>query len=191
MLTCSIVQLRANTILNYLKPFLPGLLKSSVKYILVYKSLIQSSYCSICKLLAFGKEKPGQHSSEQTMSWKSKVCWGRYQSPFLWASELTSPFLLVTNTEKTCGSLSPVIGLLGPGMVWDGCLYFLVVWITILVTVLIAVTKVLTGGMQGRRRLFWLRISETAVHHSSAIRERLRVCEAMRKMESQKVASTG
>lgn len=55
MVTCSMVQLGANTILNYLKPFLLGLLKSSVKYILVYKSLMQSSHCSVCKLLALGR----------------------------------------------------------------------------------------------------------------------------------------
>lgn len=52
MVTCSMVQLGANTILNYLKPFLLGLLKSSVKYILVYKSLMHSSHCSVFKLLA-------------------------------------------------------------------------------------------------------------------------------------------
>lgn len=57
MVTCSMVQLGANTILNYLKPFLLGLLKSSVKYILVYKILMHSSHCSVCKLLAFRRGK--------------------------------------------------------------------------------------------------------------------------------------
>lgn len=57
MVTCSIVQLEANTILNYLTPFLPGLLKSSVKYILVYKILMHSSHCSVCKLLVLQKRK--------------------------------------------------------------------------------------------------------------------------------------
>lgn len=60
MVTCSLVQLKANTILNYLKPFLPGLLKSSVKYILVYKSLMHSPHCNVCKLLAFRRKTRGR-----------------------------------------------------------------------------------------------------------------------------------
>lgn len=62
MVTCSMVQLGASTILNYLKPFLLGLLKSSVKYILVYKILMQSSHCSVCKLSALRRGKARETS---------------------------------------------------------------------------------------------------------------------------------
>lgn len=78
MLTCSIVQLGANTILNYLKPSLPGLLKSSVKYILVYKSLIKSSHCSVCKLLAFGMESSGSVAANNVLEKES--VWGKAPS---------------------------------------------------------------------------------------------------------------
>ena len=71
MVTCNIVQLGANTILNYLEPFLHGLLKSSVKYILVYKILMHSSHCSICKFLVFRRGKPGKAHSTQTVSLRS------------------------------------------------------------------------------------------------------------------------
>lgn len=91
MVTCSIVQLGANTTLNYLKLFLPGLLKSSVKYILVYKILMHSSHCSVCKLLAFRRGKPGKQSPKQTLSLRK--CSQRNK---------TQPPLCLSNDFKPC-----------------------------------------------------------------------------------------
>ena len=88
MVTCSIVQLGANTILNYLKAFLPGLLKSSVKYILVYKILMHGSHCSICKLLVIRRGKPGKAHSTQTVSLRS--CSTKHSLYFV-SAETSSP----------------------------------------------------------------------------------------------------
>ena len=92
MVTCNIVQLGANTILNYLEPFLHGLLKSSVKYILVYKILMHSSHCSICKFLVFRRGKPGKAHSTQTVSLRS--CSTKHSLSFV-SAETFSPIRLL------------------------------------------------------------------------------------------------
>ena len=128
MVTCSIVQLGANTILNYLIPFLPGLLKSSVKYILVYKILMHGSHCSICKLLVLRRGKPGKAHSTQTVFLRS---YSTKHSLHFVSAETSSPARLsytrnrrggqdkgtATNsgTEKT---LSPQTQWLWPLLIW-------------------------------------------------------------------------
>lgn len=106
MVTCSMVQLGANTILNYLKPFLLGLLKSSVKYILVYKILMHSSHCSVCKLLAFRRRKV-RETRLQPDGGMEKVLSALALIP----SVLIPAVFPVPRTSKPWSQTRPVLGL--------------------------------------------------------------------------------
>jgi hypothetical protein len=146
VLTCSIVQLEANTILNYLKPSLSGLLKSSVKYILVYKSLIQSSHCSVCKLLAFGRESQGHVAPNRQCLEEAKWVGEDTKHPFSGPQQWLDPFYLLKYKEKACRSLSPVMRLPNTGIAC--CLCSLEPH-----PILILLTEILTGTMRGEK---WL-----------------------------------